>query len=157
MTTKPFVGQSTVANGLLELIHTDVCRPLNTQAKDHLKENGIVSQWTPPGTPHLNGVAERRNQTLLDMVCSMMSFIELPLSFWGYALEAMARLLNIALSKAVAQTPYQIFRECGSALPTDNARRARSTVCAAHERPCFHSRRRTAGPFFVISSEKSDL
>ncbi|KAL0377112.1 UNVERIFIED_CONTAM: hypothetical protein Scaly_0828800 [Sesamum calycinum] len=31
---------------------------------DHLKKNGIASQWTPPGTPQLNGVAERRNQTL---------------------------------------------------------------------------------------------
>ncbi|KAK4381044.1 hypothetical protein Sango_3005600 [Sesamum angolense] len=32
MTKKPFVGQSKLANGLLDLIHTDVCRPLNTQA-----------------------------------------------------------------------------------------------------------------------------
>ncbi|KAK4390314.1 Retrovirus-related Pol polyprotein from transposon TNT 1-94 [Sesamum angolense] len=33
MTRKPFVGQSTLANGLLDLIHTDVCGPLNTQAR----------------------------------------------------------------------------------------------------------------------------
>ncbi|KAL0301574.1 UNVERIFIED_CONTAM: hypothetical protein Sradi_6434200 [Sesamum radiatum] len=39
---------------------------------DHLKENGIVSQWIPPGTPQLNGVAERRNRTLLDMECSIL-------------------------------------------------------------------------------------
>ncbi|KAL0439183.1 UNVERIFIED_CONTAM: hypothetical protein Slati_2401300 [Sesamum latifolium] len=45
---------------------------------DHLKENGILSQWTPPGTPQVNGVAERRNRTLLDIVQSMMSFVELP-------------------------------------------------------------------------------
>ncbi|KAL0287273.1 UNVERIFIED_CONTAM: Transposon Ty1-BL Gag-Pol polyprotein [Sesamum radiatum] len=31
---------------------------------DYLKENGILSQWIPPGTPQLNGVAQRRNQTL---------------------------------------------------------------------------------------------
>ncbi|KAL0462767.1 UNVERIFIED_CONTAM: hypothetical protein Slati_0164300 [Sesamum latifolium] len=59
--------------------------------------------------PQLNGVAERRNRTLLDMVRSMMSFTALPLSFWGYALETAARLLNIPLSKSVAQTPYQIW------------------------------------------------
>ncbi|KAL0283835.1 UNVERIFIED_CONTAM: Retrovirus-related Pol polyprotein from transposon TNT 1-94 [Sesamum angustifolium] len=76
---------------------------------DYLKKNSIVSQWTPPGTPQLNGVAERRNQTLLDMIQSMMSFTELPLSFWGYALETAARLLNIAPSKTVAHTPYQIW------------------------------------------------
>ncbi|KAL0445142.1 UNVERIFIED_CONTAM: hypothetical protein Slati_2236900, partial [Sesamum latifolium] len=68
---------------------------------DYLNENGILSQWTPPGTPQLNGVAERRNQTLLDMVRSMTSFTELPPSFWGYALETAAKLLNIAPSKSV--------------------------------------------------------
>ena len=41
----------------------------------------------PPGTPQLNGVSERHNRTLLDMVRSMMSLTDLPLSFWGYALE----------------------------------------------------------------------
>ncbi|KAL0301923.1 UNVERIFIED_CONTAM: Retrovirus-related Pol polyprotein from transposon RE1 [Sesamum radiatum] len=43
------------------------------------------------------------------MILSMMSFTELPLSFWGYALETTTRLLNIAPSKTVAQTPYQIW------------------------------------------------
>ena len=33
-----------------------------------LEEWGIVSQLTPPGTPQWNGVSERRNRTLLDMV-----------------------------------------------------------------------------------------
>ncbi|KAL0298894.1 UNVERIFIED_CONTAM: hypothetical protein Sradi_6549200 [Sesamum radiatum] len=32
-TKKPFVGQSMLANSLLDLIHTDVCEPLNTQVK----------------------------------------------------------------------------------------------------------------------------
>ncbi|KAL0406007.1 UNVERIFIED_CONTAM: hypothetical protein Slati_3914600 [Sesamum latifolium] len=41
---------------------------LSAEFIDYLKENGILSQWTPPGTPQLNGVAERRNRTLLDMV-----------------------------------------------------------------------------------------
>ena len=34
----------------------------------HLKQCGTVSQLTPPGTPQHNGVSERRNRTLLDMV-----------------------------------------------------------------------------------------
>ncbi|KAL0291859.1 UNVERIFIED_CONTAM: Retrovirus-related Pol polyprotein from transposon TNT 1-94 [Sesamum calycinum] len=33
ITRKPFVGQSMFANGLLDLIHTEVCGPLNTQAR----------------------------------------------------------------------------------------------------------------------------
>ena len=62
----------------------------------HLKQCGIVSQLTPPGTPQRNGVSGRRNRTLLDMVRSMMSLTDLPLSFWGYALEMAAFTLNRA-------------------------------------------------------------
>ena len=54
---------------------------LSQEFQDYLKENGILSQWTPPYTPQLNGVSERRNRTLLDMVCSMMSHANLPKSF----------------------------------------------------------------------------
>ena len=53
----------------------------------HLKQCGIVSQLTPPRTPQRNGVSERRNYTLLDIVRSMMSITDLPLLFWGYVLE----------------------------------------------------------------------
>ncbi|KAL0455929.1 UNVERIFIED_CONTAM: hypothetical protein Slati_0932100 [Sesamum latifolium] len=74
---------------------------------DYLKENEILSQLTPPGMPQLNGVTERRNRTLFDMVWSMMSFMGLLPSFWGYALETTAKLLHIAPSKSVPQTPYE--------------------------------------------------
>ena len=49
----------------------------------HIKQCGIVSQLMPPGTPQRYGVFERCNRTLLDMVRSMMSLTDLPLSFWG--------------------------------------------------------------------------
>ncbi|KAK8593638.1 hypothetical protein V6N12_045714 [Hibiscus sabdariffa] len=73
-----------------------------------LKECGIVSQLTPPGTPQWNGVSERRNRTLLDMVRSMMSHSDLPISFWGHALETAAFTLNRVPSKSVQKTPYEI-------------------------------------------------
>ena len=38
-----------------------------------LKECGIVSRYTMSGKPSMSGVAERRNQTLQDMVRSMVS------------------------------------------------------------------------------------
>ena len=50
----------------------------------------------PPRTPQLNGVSERHNRTLLDIVQSMMSLTDLPLSFWGYALETATFTLNRA-------------------------------------------------------------
>ena len=52
-----------------------------------LNQCGIVSQLKSPRTPQCNGISERPNRTLLDMVHSMMSLTNLPLSFWGYALE----------------------------------------------------------------------
>ena len=75
----------------------------------HIKQCGIVSQFTPPGTPHRYGVSERRNRTLLDIVQSMMSLIDLPLSFWGYALETAALTLNRAPSKSIETTPYELW------------------------------------------------
>ena len=44
----------------------------------------------PPGTPQHNGVSERHNRTLLDIVQSMMFLTDLPLYFRGYALETVA-------------------------------------------------------------------
>ena len=75
----------------------------------HLKQCGIVSQLTPPGTPQRNGVSERHNRTLLDMVRSMMSLTDLPLLFWGYALEIAAFTLNRAPSTSVETTPYELW------------------------------------------------
>ena len=73
----------------------------------HLKQCGIVSQLTPPGTPRRNGVSECRNRTLLDMVHPMMSLTDLPLLFWGYALETAAFTLNRAPSKSVETMSYE--------------------------------------------------
>ncbi|GKD36049.1 retrotransposon protein, putative, ty1-copia subclass [Tanacetum coccineum] len=64
-----------------------------------MKSCGIVSQLTPPYTPQYNEVFERKTQTLLDMVRSMMNLTALPKSFWGYALESAARILNMVQTK----------------------------------------------------------
>ena len=75
----------------------------------HLRKCGIVSQLMLLGTPQRNGVSKRRNRTLLDMVRSMMSLTDLPLSFWGYALETVAFTLNRAPSTSVETTPYELW------------------------------------------------
>ncbi|GJR63154.1 zinc finger, CCHC-type containing protein [Tanacetum coccineum] len=78
---------------------------------NHMKSCGIVSQLTPPYTPQHNGVSERRNRTLLDMVQSMMNLTNLPKSFWGYALEYVVRILNMVPTKKFERTPYEIWHE----------------------------------------------
>ena len=84
---------------------------LDSKFTDYLIENGIVSQLINPGTPPQNGVVERRNRTLLDMVRSMMSYSMLHNSFWGYALQTAADILNVVQSKAVQKIPMKLW--CG--------------------------------------------
>ena len=40
--------------------------------ENYCKDHGIVHQITPSYTPQLNGVAERKNRTILDMARSML-------------------------------------------------------------------------------------
>ncbi|GJT47694.1 retrotransposon protein, putative, ty1-copia subclass, partial [Tanacetum coccineum] len=137
MTKKPFNNNIERATDLLGLIHTDVCgllrhvsrkevelqlgkkikalrsdrggEYLSQEFKDYLGKNGIVQHLTSPYTPQQNGVSERRNRTLLDMVRSMFNRTTLPLSFWDYALESAVRILNMVPTKKVDKTPYEIW------------------------------------------------
>ena len=57
----------------------------------------------------MNGVAERPNRTLKDMVRSMISHSNLPISLWGEALKTTAYILNRVPTKATAKTPYELW------------------------------------------------
>ncbi|RVX12712.1 Retrovirus-related Pol polyprotein from transposon TNT 1-94 [Vitis vinifera] len=136
MTKRPFSAKGERAKVPLEIIHTDafekfkefraeaekqLSKSIKTlrsdrggeylvyEFKDYLIENGILSQLTALGTPQQNGVAERRNRTLLDMMRSMMSYSSLPTSFWGYALQTAVYILNIVLSKSIPNTPLELW------------------------------------------------
>ncbi|KAJ9553963.1 hypothetical protein OSB04_018008 [Centaurea solstitialis] len=75
-----------------------------------LEKLGIAAQYTTPGSPWQNGVAERRNRTLLEMVRSMMSHANLPVSLWTYALRMAVYILNRVPSKAVPKTPFELWK-----------------------------------------------
>ncbi|RVW87069.1 Retrovirus-related Pol polyprotein from transposon TNT 1-94 [Vitis vinifera] len=74
-----------------------------------LLECGIDVRYTMPGTPQQNGVAERRNRTLLDMVRCMLSNSSLPEFLCGEALRIAAYILNQVSSKYVPKTPYELW------------------------------------------------
>ena len=68
----------------MKTLRTDRGREyLSEQFKELCSEKGIVRQLTMPYTPQQNGIAKRRNRTLMDMVRSMMAQASLPVSFWG--------------------------------------------------------------------------
>ena len=60
----------------------------------YLQECGIDAQYTMSGTPQQNGIRERRNCTLLDMVQCMLVNSSLPEFVWGEALKTTAYILN---------------------------------------------------------------
>ena len=74
-----------------------------------LQKRGICVQYTIPGTPPQNGVLERRNRTLMDMVRSMLSNSTLPVSLWMYALKTIIYLLNRVPSKVVPKTTFELW------------------------------------------------
>lgn len=73
------------------------------------RDNGIVNQYTMPGTPQQNGVAERRNRTLMDMVRSMLANTNLPQNLWTEALKTAVHILNRVPSKSVPKTPFELW------------------------------------------------
>ena len=79
--------------------------------RDYLIENGITSQLLALGTPQQNGISEKRNRTLLDMVRSMISYAPLPNSFWGYAVETALYILNVVPSKSFTMTPFELWKD----------------------------------------------
>ena len=76
----------------------------------YLQECGIKAQYTTPGTPQQNGVAERRNRTLINMVRSMISRFGLPKFLWGEALKTANYICNRTPSKSVDNgTPFELW------------------------------------------------
>nr|GEX39757.1 hypothetical protein [Tanacetum cinerariifolium] len=63
---------------------------------------------------------ERRNQTLIDMVQSMMSQTTLPKSFWDYSLKSAARIVNMVPTQKVDKTPYEIPHGQAPKIPFEN-------------------------------------
>jgi transposase InsO family protein len=62
-----------------------------------------------PRTPQQNGVAERRNRTLLEMIRSMMTQANLRISYWGDALMTVAYILNRMPLKSIPSTSYELW------------------------------------------------
>jgi hypothetical protein len=74
-----------------------------------LEDNGIVPQYTISSSPAMNGVAERHNRTLMEMVRSMISHTSLPLNLRGEALKTATYILNRVPTKATNKTPYELW------------------------------------------------
>lgn len=74
----------------------------------YFRNEGVTHQLTIPKCPQQNGVLEHLNCTLIEMVCCMMSWSNLPHKFWAEALATAPYLHNRCPLKAVAgKTAYE--------------------------------------------------
>ena len=67
---------------------------LSFELKGYLEAHGTIHQTTCFDTPQQNGVAERKNRHLLEVVRASLIEAHMPLSYWGHALASASYLIN---------------------------------------------------------------
>jgi transposase InsO family protein len=70
-------------------------------------EHGIIHERTPPNSPQSNGIAERKNRTLTDLVNAMLDVSGLSKEWWGEAILTSCHVLNRVPTKNKEITPYE--------------------------------------------------
>jgi transposase InsO family protein len=74
-----------------------------------LTEMGIKVQYTAPYSAFQNGVAERKNRTLMEAARCMLIDAEMKKKYWAEAVNTACYLQNILPSKAVDKTPFELW------------------------------------------------
>lgn len=76
----------------------------------YCNDEGIIREVVPPYTPQQNGIAERKNRTIMNMVRTMLKGKNLPKELWGEAVSTAAYLLNRCLTKKLENiTPEEVW------------------------------------------------
>ena len=74
----------------------------------HLNSKGTTQKLTVHDTPQHNGVAERRNRTILERIRALLHSTGLPRTLWGEAARHVVWLMNRTSTRAVeGMTPYE--------------------------------------------------
>ncbi|GKE30341.1 zinc finger, CCHC-type containing protein [Tanacetum coccineum] len=99
----------------VELQQNDLVKTLRTDRGGeyydpvYFQSAGITHKTTAPYTPQKNGVAERKNRALKEIVNSMLSYSGLSEGFWGEAMLTACYLLNRVPNKRNKTTPYELW------------------------------------------------
>ncbi|KAL4343519.1 hypothetical protein AHAS_Ahas11G0086500 [Arachis hypogaea] len=68
---------------------------------DYFKQHRIQHQLTTRYTPQQNGISERKNRTIMDMVRCMLKSKQMPKEFWAKAVATAVHILNRCPTKSV--------------------------------------------------------
>ena len=71
---------------------------------------GIIYETTAPYSPTSNGVAERKNRTIIELTNAMLIESGAPLHFWGEAILTACYVLNRVPHKKSHTTPFEIWK-----------------------------------------------
>jgi transposase InsO family protein len=84
----------------------------NTQVEDYLDEEDIMQEFLATYTPQQNGVAERKNRTLIEMARTMLDEYKTFDRFWAKAVNTACHATNrLYLYKFLKKTPYDLFTD----------------------------------------------
>lgn len=73
-------------------------------------EHGIKRQMSTPKTPQQNGIAERRNGTIVEAARTMLIQGAVPKMFWREAISTIVYTLNwVFVKKGNDKTPYEVW------------------------------------------------
>ncbi|KAJ0913753.1 putative RNA-directed DNA polymerase [Helianthus annuus] len=73
---------------------------------------GILHEYSSRYTPQQNGVAERKNRTIIETARTMLVESELPIQFWGEAVSAACYTLNRVLTvKRHGKTCFELLQK----------------------------------------------
>nr|GFA29268.1 putative ribonuclease H-like domain-containing protein [Tanacetum cinerariifolium] len=77
---------------------------------DFCSQKGIKGEFSNARTPRQNGVAERRNRTLIEAARTMLADAKLPVTFWAEAVNTACYVQNrVLVNKSHNKTPYELF------------------------------------------------
>ena len=102
----------------------------SNEMEEFCKSHGIVHEITAPYTPQHNGVAERRNRTIINMVRSMLKEKQLAKNLWGEAVETATYVLNRCPTKQLAnKVPEEVW---SGRKPSVSHMRVFGSLCYSH-------------------------
>jgi transposase InsO family protein len=82
----------------------------NTQVEDFLDEEGIKHECLAPYTPKQNGVTERKNRTLIEMIRTMLDEYKTSDRFWEEGINTACHATNhLYLHKLLKKTSYELL------------------------------------------------
>ncbi|GJQ92643.1 putative ribonuclease H-like domain-containing protein [Tanacetum coccineum] len=82
----------------------------NKEMDDFCSRKGIKREFSNARTPQQNGVAERRNRTLIEAARTMLADAKLPVTFWAEAVNTACYVQNrVLVTKPLNKTPYELF------------------------------------------------